>query len=360
MLLNLFPVLAIGYWIYVLITGQIDTIPPQSHLFDYLFVYPFWISILVMIQSLMFIIPADLIRLIFFPFYKKSKDRWNKYIAYYTALITCVFLIYVPARIIYDYNSVEISDYEYVSEDVTESLDGFKITLMADMQADHYTDESRLEKFIETVNSTDPDLILIAGDMITNTPLYIDLAAEYIGRLHAEYGVYSCVGDHDNWAYRSDTKKSLREITSALNKFSVPMIDNENRIIKVNSDSIGVTFITNTYVERVPVELMEELTSANHVDFKIFLTHQPREYLIKKAHEKNYNLYFAGHTHGGQITFLFPFFNPSVTHIETHYVKGDFWFDDMMMVVTGGLGMSLAPIRYNSTPDVSVITLRKK
>jgi predicted MPP superfamily phosphohydrolase len=45
---------------------------------------------------------------------------------------------------------------------------------------------------------------------------------------------------------------------------------------------------------------------------------------------------------------------------ETKYTKGDFWFGDMLLVVTRGLGMSLAPIRYNSTPEVTLITLEKK
>jgi predicted MPP superfamily phosphohydrolase len=44
--------------------------------------------------------------------------------------------------------------------------------------------------------------------------------------------------------------------------------------------------------------------------------------------------------------------------IETNYIRGDFWFGDMLMIVTRGLGMSLAPIRYNSTPEITLITLQ--
>jgi predicted MPP superfamily phosphohydrolase len=31
----------------------------------------------------------------------------------------------------------------------------------------------------------------------------------------------------------------------------------------------------------------------------------------------------------------------------------------MLMIVTRGLGMSLVPMRYNSTPEITVIVLRK-
>jgi len=46
--------------------------------------------------------------------------------------------------------------------------------------------------------------------------------------------------------------------------------------------------------------------------------------------------------------------------IETRFVKGDFYFNDMLAIVCGGLGMSLAPVRYNSTPEIVLITLRIK
>ena len=78
------------------------------------------------------------------------------------------------------------------------------------------------------------------------------------------------------------------------------------------------------------------------------------------------DLYLAGHTHGGQISFVFPFVQFTPTMFETRYIRGDFWFDNpgkpgtsMLMVVTRGLGMSLAPIRYNSTPEVTLIVLQK-
>jgi predicted MPP superfamily phosphohydrolase len=32
----------------------------------------------------------------------------------------------------------------------------------------------------------------------------------------------------------------------------------------------------------------------------------------------------------------------------------------MLAIVCGGLGMSLAPVRYNSTPEIVIITLKNK
>ena len=74
--------------------------------------------------------------------------------------------------------------------------------------------------------------------------------------------------------------------------------------------------------------------------------------------KNNYDLFLAGHTHGGQITLVFPFIQLTPTLIETRYIKGDFYFNDMLAIVCGGLGMSLAPVRYNSTPEIVIITLK--
>ena len=275
--------------------------------------------------------------------------------------ILILFFVYVPVRIIYDYKTVAIRIVEYKMENLPEELEGFKITFIGDVQADKYTDDNRLANFIDKVNSTDPDLVLISGDLISSTPDYINKSAEYVGKIKSKNGIYSCVGDHDNWAYREDNARSLREIREAMKTTGVNFIDNSNRTLQIGDSKICVTFITNTYVETINPILLDSLTyNENDCDLKIFLTHQPQATLIDKAIEKDYDLFLAGHTHGGQLTLLFPFIYLSPTLVETSYIRGDFYFGDMMMTVTRGLGMSLAPIRYNSTPEVTLIVLKRK
>lgn len=270
-------------------------------------------------------------------------------------------MIYAPIRITYDYFTVSIRPVEYLKADLHPSLDGFKIVLIADVQADRYTNKSRLANYINKINSVNPDLVLIAGDIITSTPNYINLGAEFLGKINSKYGVYSCVGDHDNWAYRNDTQRSIKEITDALSDVNVIMLDNEKLTLIIESSKIGIAFITNTYVERINPNTLDSLTTLiNSYNLKIFLTHQPRPELIKQAYKQNYDLFLAGHTHGGQLTFFFPFYNLSPTLFETKYVRGDFWFGDMLAVVNRGLGMSLVPLRYNSTPEITLIQLSSK
>ena len=355
--MNLYPLVLIFIFTYFAITGSY--LPaPENRIIDYLIIYPFWTFFVLIIQCCLFFIPLDLIKIFSHMFIKKTRVHLLKIRSTLLFLIIGFFILYIPIRIIYDYNAVSVRIVEYQKENLPSALENFKIVFISDIQADHYTDERRLRNYLDKVNSLNPDLILISGDLITNGPNYIELSAREVGKLKAKYGIYSCVGDHDNWAYRNDYARSLTEVKSALNYHGVQMIDNDIKTIDVDSTEISITLITNTYVETVPQNVLDSLSSNNEGDFKIFLTHQPQEFLMGTAQKNNFDLFLAGHTHGGQITFVFPFVQLTPTMFETSYIRGDFWFDSMLMIINRGLGMSLAPLRYNSTPEITLIVLK--
>lgn len=357
---NLYPLFLILFLLYSLFTSNNRLNFPEGTLIDIALIFPFWVLLFIVVQSILFFVIIDLVSLLIKLVKKSFREKLKKYNAVISLIIVCFFTVYVPGRILYDYNTIDISTYNFVKSTLPDNLNGFKIVFISDMQADRYTTENRLNKFVSLVNNEQPDLVLVGGDFITSTPNYINLSAEIAGKIKSKYGVYSCVGDHDNWAYRWDTKKSVAEVEEALLKKNIKMIDNGNITLLIDSSNIRITFITNTYVQRISNSVLDSVADkSNNYNLKIFLTHQPRNFLIDKAKKYNYDLYLAGHTHGGQISFLFPFINLSPTLIETKYVKGVFNFGNLTAIVTGGLGMSIAPVRYNSTPEISVINLIK-
>ncbi len=354
--LNLYPVVLIGIFVYFAISGEYVS-SPDNKTIDYLLIYPFWSFFILMTQVGLYFLIIDFLKLLLFPYYRKHRDSLLRFQSGVVLVLVVFFIIYIPLRVIYDYNAVSIRTVEFKKETLPYALNNFKIAFFSDIQADHYTDEGRLSNFIGMINELDPDLVLIAGDLITTGPKYIGLSAKEVGKIKAQYGVYSCVGDHDNWAYRNDYKKSVTEIKNSLMHNNVEMIDNGKRMINVDGAEIGITFVTNTYVGKVRDEVLDSLSSNCTGDLKIFLTHQPRPYLIEAAQKNHFDLYLCGHTHGGQLSLVFPFIQLTPTMIETNYIQGDFWFGDMLMIVTRGLGMSLAPIRYNSTPEITLIKI---
>ncbi len=357
--MNLYPIVLIVIFTYFAITQEQVTLP-ESQIIDYLLIYPFWMFFILSVQVSLYFLFIDLLKLLLFPVYIKHKDTILRLQSAIVFLLTGFFIVYVPARIIYDYNGISVRTVDYEKENLPADLNNFRIAFISDLQADHYTDEGRLSNYLETVNALEPDLVLIAGDFITTGPKYINISAELVGKLNAKYGIYSCIGDHDNWAYRGDVRKSRTEVKKALKEYNIEFVDNSQREIQVGHATIEVTFVTYTYSGRITDSVLDSLVTNGIGDFKIFLTHQPRQHLIDAALENNYDLFLGGHTHGGQISFLFPFIQLTPTLVETNYIRGDFWFDNMLMIVNRGLGMSLAPLRYNSTPEITLIKIFSK
>lgn len=356
LIINLYPALLLILWAYSAITQTGRPELPESLIFDYLILFPFWISSIIIIQSIIIFILVDSVKLALLPLYRQNKKKWLSVLSKVYLFIIAASVIYVPVRIYYDFFNVAV---RIVEVDVKKDFDkSVTLTFISDIQADKYTNRERLQNYIDKVNSTDPDLVLIAGDLITSTPKYIGLAAEYLGKIRSKNGIYTCIGDHDNWAYRDNFEKSREELSKALLKQNVIMFDNENKLFNINGNELAVSFVTHTYAERVRAEVIDSLTaSLPESDVKIMLSHQPGNEIIQESLEENYNLFLAGHTHGGQLSFLFPFINLSPTLIETKYVRGDFSIGNMKLIVTRGLGMSLVPIRYNSTPEITVIKI---
>ncbi len=135
-------------------------------------------------------------------------------------------------------------------------------------------------------------------------------------------------------------------------------LDNEHRLFTYHGKSVLVTGLTHIYSERLtPQALQEFLSTAPQADFKILLVHQPAEQVIRFATEHGYNLVLAGHTHGGQIV-IHPLgipFTPSMT--ETRFYQGVFQNGGTTVVVTRGVGLTLAPVRYHAPAEVTTMIL---
>ncbi|MBN1638171.1 MAG: metallophosphoesterase [Ignavibacteriales bacterium] len=273
-------------------------------------------------------------------------------------LIAGIFFLFVPIKIYFDLKQVEVNIFYYYKNDLNENLNGYKIAFISDIHLDRYTDGERIDRFINLLNDQHPDIVLIGGDLVSSYDNYVEKVANKLSKIKSKDGIFSCVGDHDSWIYRESVSKSKQKIIVALKKKGILMLDNENIFIQKDSSTIGITFATKTYVEKITKYELDTLSKFES-NLKIMVVHQPDENIIKVSNENNYNLMFSGHTHGGQITFLFPFIALTPTIFETKYITGEYWFDDMLYIISDGLGMSIAPVRYNSAADIKIVVLKK-
>lgn len=358
---NIFPLLYIINWTAGALFGAQNFIALKSDFIEYFLYLPFLAGLLVIVQAFIYIFAVDMLSLLM-KLFKLWRAGFSPYHNWIIASIFFLSALYVPARIYYDYAAVEVRHTYLKIKDLNDKLNRLRITFISDLQADRYTNGKRLANYIEKTNGTNPDLILIAGDFITGPPEYIPEIGRQLKNLKAKYGIYACVGDHDQWAYRRDPIRSLNEVRAAVEGAGIPLLDNQSVVLNKLGCPVIITAATNTYSRSITIKQAGVLMNgASNAGLKIFLVHQPEEEMMKLAASKGYNLFLAGHTHGGQITLVFPFIQLTPTLLETStYIHGDFRFGGMLAVITRGLGMSILPIRYNSLPEITVIDVEKK
>jgi hypothetical protein len=116
--MNLYPVVLIVVFTYFAITLERVTMP-ESRVIDYLLIYPFWIFFILTVQVCLYFLIIDLLKLLLFPVYRKHKDKILRFQSIIVFLLTAFFLIYVPSRIIYDYNEVSVRTINYEKENLS-------------------------------------------------------------------------------------------------------------------------------------------------------------------------------------------------------------------------------------------------
>ena len=177
------PVLTLGFALYVWIARPPEFAPPQSRVLDYLVVYPFWVVTIHGVQCSLFVLPLELAYFVARKLRRDVHPRWAWRKSAVIVALAALCAVYVPVRIAIDDRSLDARAHDLPVRNLPAELDGFEIALVADMQADVHTDRDRLGQLVDAVNAEKPDLILIAGDMITREPRWIDVAAEYAGRM---------------------------------------------------------------------------------------------------------------------------------------------------------------------------------
>ena len=318
------------------------------------FIFPFWIGLIVVVELLPLLLAVDLSRLILRPLYKKHQAVWIKSQAWIIVALVIIVGIYVSARILRDTYSLRLSQHEAKIPNLPHALDGFRLVQLSDLQADIYTDEQKMQPYIDLANAQQPDLIVFCGDLVTRGTDHIAAGARMMGQLRTRLGVYACLGDHDYWANPQLVAQQLQANHVATPEDSV-------LTLAASSSKITLTILTNVYNRRPSLETLRRLRQQRHdsAAVHLMLSHQPSDELIQFARQNGYHLLLAGHTHGGQVVFK-PFGIPlSVSHTETPYYSGFYQIGNLLLSVTNGLGLTFAPFRYRAPAEVTLIVLRK-
>lgn len=351
-----FPVLLVSFYLFPVsavidfyLSGGIDVLKFPKPL-----TYWFWFGLVFVYQLATWVIIADLLK------WAARLFSWNaRAVArYHAQILIMLFLLvfgYTGWKVYHDTTAIQTDRIMVPVDGLPKALDGFKLVHISDIQGDEYTGKSEIVRYIRKVNRLNPDLIVFTGDLISYGTDFIAMSARQLGKAQSRLGTVAVVGDHDYWAGVDNVKK-------ALDAQGIPLLQDENYILKADSTTqILLTGVTEVYSKHVEPAIVDSLTShAPKAGLKVFASHQVKEHLIASAHQHNYDLMLAGHTHGGQLRVPFMGMTFSASERETNFISGLYHEQGSPININNGLGFTLAPIRYNAPPNISVITLVRK
>lgn len=245
-----------------------------------------------------------------------------------------------------------------------------RIAVVADIHACYpWMSEQRIGDIVDLTNAQHPDLIVLLGDFVCTHRFvsgYVPPGAwaEQLARLQAPLGVYSILGNHDWWsaAVPTDPPDGSRSIRQALAEAKIPLLENQAIRLAQNGKPFWLIGLGDQLARahrRPGARGVDDLPGAmrdiNDDAPAILLAHEP--YVFSRVPER-IALTLCGHTHGGQINLPLigsPF-------VDTRpgakpYIYGLYAEGQRQLVVSGGLGTSLAPVRVLRPPEVVTIDL---
>lgn len=331
------------------LTGDIEVLNYPKPL-----TYWFWFGLVFVFQLTTWVLVTDLVKFVSWIF------SWHKQqIAHLHARVVLILFLlvfcYTGWKVYTDTTQIITEEISLSVENLPETLHGFRIVHISDIQGDEYTGRDEIAEYVRNINEQEPDLVIFTGDLVSYGTDFIRMSAQEFGRTEAANGVYAVVGDHDYWAGTEHVERALEEA-------GIPLLQDENATIPVDSSvSAVITGVTEVYSQRSSPGVVDSLTSnAEDAALKIMASHQVSDRLISSSQSNNYDMLLAGHTHGGQIQV--PFFGMSFSAAarETPYVSGLYREGTLPININNGLGFTLGPIRYNAPPTVTVIELQSE
>ncbi len=223
-----------------------------------------------------------------------------------------------------------------------------RILLIGDIHvADPDMPPSRLERIVEQFNALEPDVVLIAGDFVSDKIVSTrhfnaEDAVAPLSALQSRLGVYAVLGNHEHW-------RNAAPFRSALADVGVVLLDNEatqlGLIVLIGIDDIH----TGNDDAATAFATAEELDGP-----RLVLSHSPD---IVPVLPENVALVVAGHTHCGQVSL--PLIGGLVTasRYGERFACGDMTDNGQRVIVGAGLGTSILPIRFGVPPDYWLIEL---
>jgi predicted MPP superfamily phosphohydrolase len=221
-----------------------------------------------------------------------------------------------------------------------------------------HVDVRRIEKLVARMNGLDPDVVLLLGDYagghepaaMRTAPQRSEIlrgVAAFKG-LKAPHGMVAVLGNHD-WWYDGPAIEDVLAQTGAR------VLENGAVAIDRPEGRFWIAGLADLESRRQQPSYPTALASVPLDEPVVVMTHWPDPFAAAPARVA---LTVAGHTHCGQVNLPLVGRLVHASHASRRWGCGLYVENDRQLYVTGGVGVSILPVRFRAPPELIVVTLR--
>jgi len=314
----------------------------------------------ILLYLLIFLLFADL--LIFIGRKVKGVPAENlKKRRFYAGTVAIIFAVIVAGYGMYSATQIRITTFELeLQRDVNGEM---TIILISDLHLGEVHSEKRLDRMVAYINSLNPDIVSIAGDIFNDNFYAIrnpDKAAAIFREINATFGVFACLGNHDSG-------RTHGSMVNFLEKSNIHLLNDEHVIIDDRLVLIGRLNAPLPRLDDGGFGGMKRvdfayIMEAVHADLSyrglpyhlpvVVMDHNPTHI---NEYGGDVDLALFGHTHAGG---HFPF--NLATQLMYVIDRGHYRRDNYSphIVVTQGIHMWSTPVRVGTQNEIVKIVAR--
>lgn len=230
---------------------------------------------------------------------------------------------------------------------IPEQLTRLKIVQISDIHAGPTLKRSWIEGLVRKINSLEPDLLVLTGDLVDGSVRRLAADVEPLADIKTKYGKYYVTGNHEYYSGVLPWLDKVKELG-----FEIFM--NSHKLLEIEGAKLllaGVTdYRAGSFIKEHTSDPMLAISGAPSSDYKILLAHQPKS--MHAAALAGFDLQISGHTHGGQ---FWPW--NLFVGLDQPVTAGLQKNDNMHIYVSRGTGYWGPPVRLGAPSEITLIRL---
>lgn len=221
-----------------------------------------------------------------------------------------------------------------------------------------HVDVPRIERLVVRMNAERPDVVMLLGDYTGGSApaaarpeaqrAEILAGVEAFRGLRSPLGTYGVLGNHDSWFDDA-------AIAAAMARGNVRVLENRAERVARPGGAFWVAGLADMHSPREGPRTAATVAQATDAAPVVVLTHWPDPFVQVPDRVA---LTLAGHTHCGQVNLPLIGRPVSASPASRRWPCGLYDVGGRKLFVTGGVGVSVLPVRFRAPPEIVVVTLR--